>query len=226
MELCSDFIKQNLMGPNVLKTAEKLTGGAELKKGMKILDLGCGKGLTSIYLAEKFGTTVFATDLFVSPTENYERFRQVNRDDLIFPIRADADSLPYADGFFDAAVSINSYHYFGAEAGFLEQKLLPAVKSGGLIMIAVPVLKKEFGSGVPEKLLPYWHDDINIYTASWWQDLWQSSGAVEIIKSSSLENPENSAAPCNETDGGNGENITAAEINAYFETAVITAIKK
>ncbi|WP_231503515.1 SAM-dependent methyltransferase [Paenibacillus sp. 1-18] len=37
---------------------EELTGNLHLQKGMRMLDLGRGTGLTSIYLAQKFGVTV------------------------------------------------------------------------------------------------------------------------------------------------------------------------
>ena len=36
---------------------------------MKILDLGCGKGLTSIFLAKEFGVQVYATDLWITAAE-------------------------------------------------------------------------------------------------------------------------------------------------------------
>lgn len=42
---------------------------------MKILDLGCGKGLTSIFLAKEFGVQVYATDLWITAAENFERFK-------------------------------------------------------------------------------------------------------------------------------------------------------
>ena len=38
------------------------------------LDLGCGKGLSSIFLAREFGVEVWAADLWIKPTENYKRF--------------------------------------------------------------------------------------------------------------------------------------------------------
>lgn len=61
-----EFSKTNMMGPNCLKIIEELTNKMEITPNMKILDLGCGTGLTSIYLAKEFGATVFATDLWIS----------------------------------------------------------------------------------------------------------------------------------------------------------------
>lgn len=46
------FLLENMMGPNALKILEELTEGIKLTSDMKILDLGCGKGLTSIFLAK------------------------------------------------------------------------------------------------------------------------------------------------------------------------------
>jgi 2-polyprenyl-3-methyl-5-hydroxy-6-metoxy-1,4-benzoquinol methylase len=44
-----------------------------LQPGMRVLDLGCGTALTSIFLAREFDVEVWATDLWVKPTENWER---------------------------------------------------------------------------------------------------------------------------------------------------------
>ena len=64
------FVSDNLMESNALKIAEELTMNLDLQPGMRVLDLGCGKGLTSIFLAKEFGVEVFATDLWISATEN------------------------------------------------------------------------------------------------------------------------------------------------------------
>jgi cyclopropane fatty-acyl-phospholipid synthase-like methyltransferase len=52
-----------MMGPNSMKIIEELSESLKLEKGMRVLDLGCGKGLTSIFLAKEYDVTVFATDL-------------------------------------------------------------------------------------------------------------------------------------------------------------------
>lgn len=54
------FLNENMMGPNAWFVAEELTADLSLKNGMRVLDLGCGRGLTSVFLAEKFGVQVFA----------------------------------------------------------------------------------------------------------------------------------------------------------------------
>ena len=54
----SSFVKENMMGPNSIRMIEELAKSLKLEKDMRVLDLGCGKGLTSIFLAKEFGVTV------------------------------------------------------------------------------------------------------------------------------------------------------------------------
>lgn len=42
-----------MMDPNVWLIAEELTRNLSLKKGMRILNLGCGRGISSVFLAKK-----------------------------------------------------------------------------------------------------------------------------------------------------------------------------
>ncbi len=70
-------------------------------------------------------------------------------DDMIIPVHAEAHDLPYAQEFFDAAISIDAYHYFGIEPDYLEKHFAPLVKKGGQIAVAVPGLKAEFTAWRP-----------------------------------------------------------------------------
>lgn len=58
-------------------------------------------------------------------------FRSLGMEEQIFPIYADANALPFAEGFFDAVISVDAYHYFGTEAGFFSEKILPLLKPDG-----------------------------------------------------------------------------------------------
>jgi len=175
-----DFVKENMMGPNAMKILEEMSESLKFEKGMRILDLGCGRGLTSIFLAKEYDVTVFATDLWISATDNYERIKSMGLEDKIIPIHAEAHDLPFANEFFDAAICIDAYNFFGAEKDYLTNHFAPLVKKGGQIAVAVPGLKKDFTDGVPSELQPYWVDDINLYSCDWWYNLWKTSDLVNI----------------------------------------------
>ena len=113
-------------GANSLWLTEWLAGAMDLKPGMRVLDLGCGRACSSIFLHREYGVQVWATDLWCSASEKYERIRDAGAGDGVFPIRANALELPFAAGFFDAIVSIDSFMYYGTDdlylgyiAGFL-----------------------------------------------------------------------------------------------------------
>lgn len=183
-----EFLKENMMGPNSVRILEELSGNLDLPPGARIMDLGCGKGLTSIFLAEEFDVQVFATDLWISATENFSRFRDRGLDGRIVPIHADARELPYAEGFFDGIVCVDAYPYFGAEEGFVGKYLAPLVKKGGFIAVAAPGLQKDFEKGfVPDELVPYWQDDINFYSLEWWKDLWSREDSIEVLHGRSMK---------------------------------------
>src|SRR5689334_644981 len=117
-------------GANVLWLAEWLTSAMDLRPGMKVLDLGCGRAMSSIFLRREFGAQVWAVDLWFSATENLERIRDAGVEDGVFPIRAEARSLPFAEAFFDAVVSLDSFIYYGTDDLYLTY-LLRFVTPGG-----------------------------------------------------------------------------------------------
>src|SRR5262245_43934342 len=95
-------------GANALWLTEWLAAALDLRPGMRVLDLGCGRAMSSIFLHREFGVQVWATDLWFSASENIQRIRDAGVEDGVFPIRVDARSLPFAEDFFDAIVCIDS----------------------------------------------------------------------------------------------------------------------
>lgn len=180
-EYDKEFLRQNMMGPNCLKLLETLLEGITLPEGGRVLDLGCGTGLTSMFLSKEYGLKVFATDLWISATDNYRRFREAGLEESIIPIHAEAHSLPFADEYFDAVVSVDAYHYFGREEEYLDKYLAPLVKKGGVIAITVPGLKEE-QSGVPSELQPFLNpeDFDTLHSSGWWGDLFRKSKLLRV----------------------------------------------
>lgn len=91
------FTDQFLMGPNSVRLLDEMLEKSQIPEGQRILDLGCGKGLTSLFLAKETKAQVYATDLWINATENNERFKEWGIDDCVIPIHADANDLPYAN---------------------------------------------------------------------------------------------------------------------------------
>jgi cyclopropane fatty-acyl-phospholipid synthase-like methyltransferase len=110
---------ENQMGPNALWLVEWIAEALPLSAGMRLLDLGCGRAMTSIFLAREFGVQVWATDFWITPDYDWQRALEAKVGDLVFPLRAEAHSLPFPQGFFDAAVSIDTYQYFGTDELYL-----------------------------------------------------------------------------------------------------------
>ena len=81
---------------------EWLAEALDLRPGMRVLDLGCGRAMSSVFLRREFGVQVWATDLWFSASENLQRIRDAGVEDGVFPIHADARALPFAAEFFDA----------------------------------------------------------------------------------------------------------------------------
>ena len=184
-ELIDDYNKSHsfnyIMGPNALCLIEILCEKMNLQPGMRVLDMGCGAGFTSIILAKEYGVTVFANDLWFPATENYERFKKAGVEDLVFPIQAEAHHLPYANHFFDAAISIDAYHYFGTDECYLGDHYGRLVKPGGQFGLVNPGLSREFAGVLPEKMKPLWESNMYAWhSAGWWQHLWEKTGLVDV----------------------------------------------
>lgn len=185
------WIAEHWMGPHPLWLLEELCEHLDLKPGMKVLDMGCGKGLTSVFLAREFGVTVFANDLWISPTENLRRFEAAGVADRVFPIHAEAHALPYAEGFFDAAISIDSYQYFGADELYFPCTFSKLVRPGGQLGIVVPGLTREFDKGYPETLKELWAEELfSFHSSMWWRRLWEKTGLAEITACYDMADPK------------------------------------
>src|ERR1700740_2745569 len=131
--------------------AEWLTSALDVRPGMRVLDLGCGRAVSSIFLHREFGVQVWATDLWFSASENLQRIRDAGVDDGVFPIHADARSLPFAAEFFDAIVCLACYPHFGTDDLYLNY-LARFVKPGGPLGIAGAGLMREIEGDPPEHL--------------------------------------------------------------------------
>ncbi len=168
-------------GANPLWLTEWLGETMDFRPGMRVLDLGCGRALSSIFLRREYGVQVWAADLWFNASENHQRIQDAGVRDGVFPLKADARNLPFAGDFFDAIVSIDSFVYYGTDDLYLNY-LARFVKPQGQIGIAQAGLIRELDGPVPDHLREWWSEERpwSLHSADWWRHHWGRTGILNI----------------------------------------------
>jgi len=190
-----DELYEDCSGGGGLYLACRMARTMRMKAGDIVLDLGCGKGTTSIFLAKHFGVKVIALDLWTSATFLDQKFTAQGYRDRILPLNIDATQpLPFAQDYFDAVFCMNSFNFYGGNNEFLRH-LLKYVKPNGQLCIGSEVLTQEF---TPSQLknppyvyafhLPPPNEHVDVFegdfkkqhTPGWWRDLFENSGLLHV----------------------------------------------
>ena len=178
-----EMVRKCMAGPNALYLTEELTDSMEIETGSLVLDLGCGRGLSSVFIAKEFGAQVYAVDKNVHATETCAMLKDIGMDANVFPIQADASALPIPNGIIDTLVCINAYHNFGMEAGFFETKIKPVLKEDAQVGFVLLGRDKAF----------VYKDDDNENPVFWTADEWKTwfeSEGVEVLLCEQLKSTQ------------------------------------
>lgn len=170
------------MGPNPLWQLEDLLDDVPLMPGDRVLDLGCGRGATSVFLARETGARVTACDLWVPREDLTAHLVEAGVADEVTVVNANARQLPFEDHTFDAIVSIDAFEYFGTDVHTLPE-LLRVVRPGGRIGMSTPSLRVDPYQERPAKDISAllgpevgaWH------VPEWWATHWELSGLVDDV---------------------------------------------
>jgi SAM-dependent methyltransferase len=178
---------RNSMGPNALWLVDALTQVLPLEPGMRVLDLGCGTAITSIFLAREHDVQVVAADLWIEPSLNLPRIEEAGVSDRVLPVEAEAHALPFARSYFDALVSIDSYHYYGTDVRYLSYAA-QFVKPGGVIGVMVPgnAIDPDDQPDAEVESAPYGADFSTFRSADWWGRHFRRTGGVEVTRAEML----------------------------------------
>jgi len=225
------LLKETMWGPNAIRQAEELASHFTITKDMLILDLGCGMGLSALYLVKAYGAKVFAADLYADPTENHKRFLSFGIADNTFPMLLDATQpLPFPKCYFDVIFSVGAYNIFGNNEEILPN-LIHYLKKGGYIAFSFPGLKYEFGNNIPAEMKLFWEVPLvakTIRGIEWWKNLFNKTEGIEIINISEMachdiawEEYLTCIDPCGEDKWT--LDMKAAEDGKYFNTIQLIA---
>ncbi|HSL42879.1 MAG TPA: class I SAM-dependent methyltransferase [Anaerolineales bacterium] len=198
-------IYHDCFGGGGLYLAAQMARTLRLSPGNLVLDLGCGKGSSSIFLARHYGVRVVALDLWTSAEFLQQKFSAQELSDRITPIQMDATQpLPFPLSYFDAIFCMNSFSFYGGSMEFIEH-LLKHLKPGGQLCIGSEVLSSEFTAEQlinppavyafrlppPNEHVDVFEDDFKKqHTSGWWRDLFESSGLLQVEHCYELEDAD------------------------------------
>jgi ubiquinone/menaquinone biosynthesis C-methylase UbiE len=103
------------LNPNSIRLALELVGGISLS-GVRVLDVGCGRGGTAHLLANRLGADVTGVDL--SP-EAIAFCRNAHKHPSVRFEVGDAENLPVDDGSCDVVTNVESSHTYPDLRAFL-----------------------------------------------------------------------------------------------------------
>jgi cyclopropane fatty-acyl-phospholipid synthase-like methyltransferase len=170
------------MGPNPLWMLEDLARDLDLRPGMRVLDLGCGKGATSVFLAREYGAEVVAAEWWVETDEVTAVSAEAGVAGQVTAVRAEAHTLPFGKDSFDAIVSIDAFEYFGTADSYLPY-LVRFLRPGGQLGMATPAMAREVREigAIPEHIKKLWGwEAIAWHTAEWWRFQWEITEMVTV----------------------------------------------
>ncbi len=198
-------IYDETIGGGALYLAARMARTMSFQPGQIVLDLGCGHGATSKFLVRTYGVRVIAVDLWTSATYLSERFTAADLRDRIVPLNLDAAGrLPFAEGYFDAIFSMNSFSFYGGSVEYLGH-LLPHLKTGGILCVGSEALSDEFTEAQmanpphvyaftlppPNEAVDVFRDDfVRQHTPAWWRDLFARSGLLDVLDCHELEDAD------------------------------------
>ncbi len=176
------WVRDDSLGENARHLAESLCDKLRPAPGMNVLDSGCGKAITSIFLAREFGVTGWAIDNAISARENQKRTDEAWLNAMVFPLLASAMDLPLEAESFDAIVATHSYLYYGVSETTLPYLLHFLNPCGNIGIVDVcftrDVSPHEAAIEMHElRFEPVWS---KMRARGWWRALWERSGLVRM----------------------------------------------
>ncbi len=145
----------------------------------EILDAGCGIGVGTVHIAQKYGCRVVGVDISAKMIEWAERRAQEARVEAKVELRTgDVLALPFADDRFDA-VLCESVLAFVEDKGQAIREFVRVTKPGGYVGLNEAFWTQQ----PPPDMVARVKDAVGLYvsTLETWQALWEASGLEERV---------------------------------------------
>ena len=181
-----DFMAQHVglsvLHPGGFEAANELAIKCGFDRDKKIIDIACGKGTTSNYLAKRFGCKVIGIDFserLIGEAKNLAKKNKV--ENLVSFQVADALDLPFSEGEFDGAISQAMLVLVDNKRKAIEEARR-VIKQGGRAGWVELSWKKEptkkFLDKVSNEICAYCMANVEVYDG--WKALFSDAGFKKV----------------------------------------------
>ena len=156
----------DVLHPGGLRNTDALARMCGVAAGMRVLDVGSGKGAGAIHLARHFGCTVVGVDrMGAMAAAATEKARQAGPAHLVTFVRGDALALPFEDGAFDVVLSECTTTLIDTERALGE--FIRVTKRGGVVGDADMIWKREPPAELVERMRALWDGFVTRPLGEW-----------------------------------------------------------
>jgi ubiquinone/menaquinone biosynthesis C-methylase UbiE len=167
-----------ILHPGGLEKTFEMADDCKINKNSKVLDIGSGKGITAIYLTEKYGCNVMGVDLSGDMVDYAKK--SVEKKGLSHKIsfmNLDAHKLPFDDNSFDVVFVECTTVLMDKEKAFRE--FIRVTKTYGYIADLEMSWKKKPEQKIVDKAFKIW-EGFSTKTFDEWRVFYNNMGLTNI----------------------------------------------
>ena len=177
-----------------LEATEALLELCHISKGKYVLDVGCGAGVTPIFIAKRYGCRVVGIDISEGMIEkSKERAKRERVMDRVEFRVADAQDLPFDDNIFDAVIT-ESVTAFPEDKQKAVNEYVRVTKPGGYVGLNESIWRKV---PQPPEVVAWVSQDVGTnvepLTSDAWAGLLEGAGLKDITVSTYEINTQDEA---------------------------------
>jgi ubiquinone/menaquinone biosynthesis C-methylase UbiE len=179
-DFMSRHLGRKILHPGGIKATERLLECLPINEQSKVLDIACGKGLTSIHIARKYGCRVVGIDILEKSVEEARIAAQRSAvSHLVSFHQGDARNLPFSDDEFDVTLAQAMLVLVDDKSAVIREAarvLKPGGRSGWIELSWKKQPEEDFLAAATRELCAVCIANVQTFTD--WKELFRREGLI------------------------------------------------